>query len=113
MQAGQQEILNLNGAQYNVSQLSTQGQRLLLLLKEAQNEIGRLDIRLQLLQASQQHLVSLLTPLLPEPIQQTSTQKSKVRGEASETIPSTPAAPPAEQPAAFPENLPETFRAEQ
>lgn len=111
MQAGQNPSFTINGAHYDVSQLSHEGQKLVALLNEAQNELGCLDIRRELLQASQQHLLSLLKPLLRAPIQQTNEPAVKVLGKASETIPSTTVTPPNEQPAPFPENLPDAFRA--
>ena len=111
MQTDSNTILSINGAQYDITQLPAEGQKLVVLLKEAQNEIDRLEIRRELLQASQQQLLNLLKPQLPHPIQATNPQAVKVLGEASATIPTTPVTPPDEQPAPFPENLPEAFRA--
>ena len=111
MQADPNTILTINGAQYDGSQLPPEGKKLVALLQEAQNEIARLEIRRELLQASQQQLLNLLKPLLPEPNQGTNPPAVKVLGEASATIPTTPVTPPDEQPAPFPENLPEAFRA--
>ena len=111
MQDEPNTLFTLNGAQYDITQLPAEGQKLVALLKEAQNELGRLEIRRELLQASQQQLINLLKPLLPEPNQGTNPQAVRVLGEASTTIPTTPVTPPDEQPAPFPENLPEAFRA--
>ena len=111
MQDEPNTLFTLNGAQYDITQLPAEGQKLVALLKEAQNELGRLEIRRELLQASQQQLINLLKPLLPEPNQGTNPQTVRVLGEASTTIPTTPVIPPDEQPAPFPENLPEAFRA--
>jgi len=111
MQPDPNTILTINGSQYDITQLPAEGQRLVILLKEAQNELGRLEIRRELLQASQQQLLTLLKPQLPAPIQTTNRSAMKVLGEASTTIPTTPVTPPDEQPAPFPENLPEAFRA--
>lgn len=112
MQADQNRIITINGNHYDVSTLSTEGQKLVALLNEAQNEVQRLDIRRELLQASQQQLLSLLKPLLPAPHQPSPDSKSKAYGNASNSIPTTPITPADDQPAPFPENLPEAFRAQ-
>lgn len=111
MQADSNTIITINGAQYNISQLTAEGQKLVALLQEAQNELGRLEVRRELLQASQQQLLNLLKPLLPEPIPTSNVPTVQALGEPSVTIPTTPVTPPDEQPAPFPENLPEAFRA--
>ena len=111
MPADPNTLFTLNGAQYDITQLPAEGQKLVALLKEAQNELGRLEIRRELLQASQQQLLNLLKPLLPTPIQETNNRAMNALGEASETLPTTPVTPPNGQPAPFPENLPEAFRA--
>ncbi len=112
MQADQIPSITINGSHYEVSQLSQEGKKLVALLTEAQNELERLDVRRELLQASQQHLLSLLKPLLPAPIQPTANQGSKVLGKASDVIPTTPVTPPDTNPAPFPKNLPEAFKAQ-
>lgn len=112
MQADQNKTLTINGTHYDISQLSPEGQKLVALLNEAQNELSRLEIRRELLQAGQQHLLNLLKPQLTKQIQPISSQAVNVFGKASNTIPTTPVTPPDGQPAPFPENLPEAFRAQ-
>ena len=49
-------------------QLPPEGQRILSLLSEAQNELTRLESRKALLQAAQKQLIGQLKPLLPPPV---------------------------------------------
>ena len=107
------QLLTINGAHYDVSQLPPEGQKLLSLLTEAQSELTRLETRRELLQASQQQLLSLIKPLLPAPLPNPNETAATVLGKASETIPTTPVTEPDEQPAPFPENLPDAFQARQ
>ena len=113
MQTDQNPILTINGARYDVSQLAPEGEKLVALLTEAQNELGRLDIRKELLQASQKQLLSVLKPLLPAPLPQANATAATVLGKASDFIPTTPVTEPTEQPAPFPETLPDEIRARQ
>lgn len=100
---------NLNGKIYDGNQLSQEGQQLFALLKEAQNEIVRLDIQKALLQASQQHLISQLKPILPEPVSNENKFNQEIISEASETIPTTTSAQPEEKLAPFPNHIPTTI----
>ena len=111
MQTEQNNVFTLNGTTYDITKLPPEGQKLVGLLKAAQDELSSLDIRRELLQSSQQHLLSLLKPLLISSTTATGTGAVKILGKASDTIPTTPVTPPDEQPAPFPENLPEAFRA--
>ena len=111
MQNEQNNLFTLNGTTYDITQLPPEGQKLVGLLKAAQDELNRLDIRRELFQSSQQHLLSLLKPILVHATTPTDTGAAKVFGKASPNIPPTPVTPPDGQPAPFPENLPETFRA--
>ena len=112
MPAEQESTFTINGIAYNAKQLSPEGHQLLALINEAQNELSRLDVQRKLLQASQQHLLGLLTPLLPTPTRSSTDTARNVLGQASGIIPTTPVTPPEEQPAPFPENLPDMFRAQ-
>ena len=113
MQTEQNNVFTLNGTTYDITKLPPEGQKLVGLLKAAQDELSRLDIRRELLQSSQQHLLSLLKPLLVSSTTATGTGAVKILGKASDTIPTTSVTPPDEQPAPLPENLPEAFRAKQ
>ena len=106
-------LFTLNGANYDSSQLPPEGQQLLGLLTEAQNELTRLENRKALLQAAQQQLISQLKPLLPPPIPSQPAGAVGILGRASKEIPTTPVEMPEEEPAPFPDNIPEEIRAKQ
>ena len=111
MNSTSNKLLNINGINYDVSQIAPEGQRLVSLLSKAQEELTRLDIQKELLLASQQQILSLLKPLLPNPIDKPKELRATVLGSASETIPTTPVKEPSETPASFPKNLPDELRA--
>jgi hypothetical protein len=111
MSATPGQLFTLNGANYDGSQLSPEGQRLLGLLTEAQNELTQLETSKALLQAAQQHLISQLKPLLPSPIQSPPTGGVGILGRASKEIPTTPVDKPEEEPAPLPDNIPDSVRA--
>ena len=111
MSATPGNLFGLNGANYDANQLSPEGQQLLILLNDAQNELARLETRKALLQAAQQQLIGQLKPLLPPPISNQPDGASGILGKASKEIPSTPAQKPEEEPAPFPDNIPEEIRA--
>ena len=105
------QVFQLNGSNYDSSKLSPEGQQVLGLLTEAQNELSRLENRKALFQAAQQQLINQLKPLLPAPIASQPTDDAEVLGCASDQIPTTPAEKPQEKPAPFPNNIPEEIRA--
>ena len=107
------QLLTVNGANYDISQLPPEGQKLLSLLTEAQSELTRLETRKELLLASQQQLLSGLKPLLPAPLPNPNETAATVLGKASDFIPTTSVTEPTEQPASFPETLPDEIRARQ
>lgn len=111
MSATSGNLFGLNGANYDANQLSAEGQQLLSLLNDAQNEMARIETRKALLQAAQQQLISQLKPLLPPPISSQPDGADGILGQASKEIPTTPAQKPEEEPAPFPKNIPEEIRA--
>ena len=111
MSATPGQLFTLNGANYDGNQLPPEGQQLLALLTEAQNELARLETRKALLQAAQQQLISQLKPMLPPPIPSQPAGAVGILGRASKEIPTTPVEKPEEEPAPFPENIPEEIRA--
>lgn len=110
MSANTVNTFSLNGSQYDITQLTPQGRQLLNLLTEAQNELVRLDSRKELVKAAQQHLISQLKPLLPQPIKKNPTEASAVLGQASKEIPITPIEELNDKPASMPDNIPEAFK---
>jgi len=110
MTATPSQRFTLNGADYDSSQLSPEGQRLLNLITEAQSEMGRLDTQKTLLQMAQQQLINQLKPLLPPPIPSQPAGAVGVLGHASDRIPTTPVDKPEQEPAPFPETIPEAIR---
>lgn len=110
MSATPGNLFTLNGANYDGNQLPPEGQQLLALLTEAQNELTRIETRKALLQAAQQQLISQLKPLLPPPIPSQPAGAVGILGRASEEIPTTPVEKPEEEPAPFPEDIPEAIR---
>ena len=113
MSATPENLFTLNGANYDGNQLPPEGQQLLGLLTEAQNELTRLEKRKALLQAAQQQLISQLKSLLPPPIPSQPAGAVGILGRASKEIPTTPVEKPEEEPAPFPDNIPEEIRAKQ
>ena len=111
MSASPGNLFNLNGANYDRSQLPPEGQQLLGLLTEAQNELTRLENRKALLQAAQQQLIRQLKPLLPPPIPSQPDGAVGILGHTSKEIPTTPVEKPEEEPAPFPDNIPADIRA--
>jgi hypothetical protein len=111
MSATPGNLFGLNGENYDANQLTPEGQNLLNLLNEGQNELARLETRKALLQAAQQQLISQLKPLLPAPISNQPEGASGILGEASKEIPTTPAQKPEEEPAPFPTTIPKEIRA--
>ena len=111
MSATPGQLFTLNGANYDGSQLPPEGQQVLTLLTEAQNELARLETRKALLQAAQQQLINQLKPLLPPPIPSQPAGAVGILGRASKEIPTTPVEKPEEEPAPFPDNIPEEIRA--
>ena len=111
MSATPENLFTLNGANYDGNQLPPEGQQLLGLLTEAQNELTRLEKRKALLQAAQQQLISQLKSLLPPPIPSQPAGAVGILGRASKEIPNTPVEKPEEEPAPFPDNIPEEIRA--
>ncbi|KZR66194.1 MULTISPECIES: hypothetical protein [Prochlorococcus] len=105
------QVFNLNGANYDSNKLSTEGQKIMLLLKESQNELGRIENQKALFQAAQQQLISQLKPLLPPPISSQPADAVGIFGSASDQIPTTPVDKPDEEPAPFPDNIPADIRA--
>ena len=109
MTASQATTFRLNGVDYVAADLSAEGQRLVALLNQAQQEIARLQGQLALIQAGQQQVLEQLKPLLPAPAP--SNGGPAVLGQASAQIPTTPVEQPAEEPAPFPDNIPDAIRA--
>jgi len=107
------QVFNLNGANYDSSKLSTEGQQILKLLTEAQNELLRLENHKALIEAGQQQLIQQLKPLLTDPVNSKPAGTSGILGCASDQIPTTPVEKPEEEPAPFPINIPEEIRAKQ
>lgn len=83
-------LITINGTNYESSQLSPQGQRLLALLNEAQKELHGLEIRKELLIASQQHILEQLKPLLKEPVSNEKSGFDSSVGRPSDTTSNTP-----------------------
>lgn len=111
MSSTPENVFNLNGANYDGSQLPPEGQQLLSLLTEAQKELTRLENHKALVQAAQQQLISQLKPLLPPSIPSPPAGAVGVLGRASKEIPTTPVAKPEAEPAPFPDNIPKEIRA--
>jgi hypothetical protein len=108
MSATPSSLFNLNGVNYDASQLPAEGQRLLALLGQAQAELARLDTQQQLIKAARQQLINELKPLLPSPVGQPPVSGSgpAILGQASDRIPTTPVEQPSQEPAPLPDNLP-------
>ena len=103
-------IFNFNGRDYDKTKLPQEGQDLLDLIHEAQQEISRIDRQRSLIQAGKQHLITQLKPLLNNAQVDISTT-TDVIGDASREIPTTSVKEPDEEPAPFPENLPSQIKA--
>ena len=104
-------VFTINGTNFDSSQLSPEGQQLLALLTESQNELVRLETRKALLQAAQQQLITQLKPLLPvSEVSQPNTGLG-VLGTASTEIPTTPVEKPNSEPAVFPDSISDEIRA--
>jgi len=97
---------NLNGVNYDASQLPPEGQRLIALVGEAQKELAQLETRQLLLRAARQQLINELKPLLPQP-----GNTPGILGQASDRIPTTPVEKPQQEPAPLPDALPKEIRA--
>ena len=105
------QVFNLNGANYYISQLSPEGQQIIELITEAQDELRRLENQKALLQVAQQQLIKQLKPLLANPIDSQPYGANGTLGCASDQIPTTPVEKPEEEPAPFPDNIPDEIRA--
>lgn len=103
-------LFNLNGLNYDSSQLPPEGRHLLGLLNAAQTELTHIDVQKALLQAAQQELINQLKPFLPTPFPNQPSQSVGIIGSASEEIPTTPAKKPNEEVAPFPNNLPKAMK---
>ena len=112
MSAPTGNVFNLNGNNYDSSKLPPEGQRILSLLSEAQNELTRLESRKALLQAAQKQLIGQLKPLLPPPVTNQQAGSEQVLGHASKEIPTTPVKKPEQEPAPFPDTIPNEIRAQ-
>ena len=103
-------MFTLNNETYESSQLSPEGQQVLVLLKEAQSELAKLETHKALLMAAQQQLINQLKPLLPTPIPNDVGMVMNSQGQASNVIPSTSTKKPETMPEHLPKNLPEDLR---
>ena len=103
------QTFTLNNVSYDSSQLSKEGQNIFQLLREAQNELVKLETQKALLQAAQQQLINELKPFLAE-IKKNQPTTPSVLGEASSEIPETDAIKPEKEPLSMPENLPQTIK---
>lgn len=103
-------VFNLNGKDYDKNKLPPEGQNLLDLIHESQQELARIDRQRSLIQAGQQHLIAQLKPLLTN-AQANITGATDVIGHASREIPTTAVDEPAEKPAPFPNILPDSIKA--
>lgn len=90
---------SIDGRTYRTAELPQEGLQLLQLLSQSQAELARLQMQISLVQAAQQHILSRLKPLLPEPVAITN---SIAYGQASAELPSTPANPATPEPPALP-----------
>ena len=104
-------VFNLNGIDYDSTQLSSEGKQVFALLQEAQSELNQLDVRKALLQAAQQQLIGKLKPLLPAPIPSQPDGAVGILGHGSDQIPTTTVERPSEEPASFPSSIPEQISA--
>ncbi len=105
-------LITINGENYDADQLSSDGQRLLSLISEAQNELARLETQQALLKAAQQQLIQQLKPLLPPILPKPAASGAQgILGEASDTIPTTSVEKPDKEPSPLPDEMPESVRA--
>lgn len=104
-------MFTINGTSFDSSKLSPEGQQLLALLVEAQNELVRLETRKSLLQLAQQQLILQLKPLLPVSEVSQPGVGTGILGNASKEIPTTPVEKPNSEPAVFPDTIPDEIRA--
>ena len=95
----------INGTNYDGKLLAPEGQQLLALLNEAQNELTRLETQKALLKSAQQQLITQLKPFLPAPTSNKTQNTAKILGMASDEIPTTPVRQPESEPAELPNNI--------
>lgn len=103
-------IFTLNGSQYDSSQLPKEGQQLLSLINETQNQLNQLETKKILMQAAQQQLIEQLKPYLQRANAKNPVGQLGILGTASLEMPTTPTIKPIESPSPFPDNIPSEIR---
>lgn len=110
MNSPSSQVFNINGINYDCTELPLRGQKLLILLAEAQAELVKLETHQELLKIAQQQLIAELKPLLPTASITQEKVGPTILGETSKNIPSTASFKPDDNPAPLPDNVPDQFK---
>lgn len=95
-------IFNLNGVEYQIDKLTSQGKKLLELLSDVQNDLNRIENQKLILQSAQKELIDQLKAILPASTANRPMYDTSILGKCSKEVPITPAIPPEEEVAEFP-----------
>ena len=112
MSAPTENVFNLNGNNYDSSKLPPEGQRILSLLSEAQNELTRLESRKAPTSGCPETTDRTTQTTAATTGYQPTGWKRTSAGPRLQEIPTTPVKKPEQEPAPFPDTIPNEIRAQ-